>query len=261
MIAGCETADAAAWSAFVADYTPLFLKLSRIYVPRAAHEQMWAETLKALSDEDFNALRGFERQSEREFLVDLRAFHLRRSATALNNARGSPEWPELTAASIASILKGVPLVHQEVIFLKLAGYCDATLEKLFRITPSVAAASVERLKPAYAVALSKNTDEGWQPAAWLQMLAELWNSKAEACPPLRLLIRLQDGHVGWQEKEPAEKRVAECLHCLETWTALKELVHWRANEPPAAAAQVESLVAALPVRKESRKPLFKRWFG
>ncbi|MGH9407765.1 MAG: hypothetical protein ACRD3D_18235 [Terriglobia bacterium] len=260
-IAGCEAADALAWRGFIADYSPVFLTISRIYLPAAAPDPTWKETLGGVAADNYTLLRGFEHQSEREFLSGLREYHLGSRALSLGAPQG--QMPELSRAGIEATLHGLPLVHQEVIFLKLAGYSDATLEKMFRITPSVAAGSVARLAPAYAGALGSDADAGWQPSAWLKLLTELWKCGEESCPPLRLLIRIQDGQVGWQEKQPAEKRLAECLHCMERWTALKELSYWRSAAPPITPDQIESFLAAVPVREETpkSKPLLKRLFG
>ncbi|MGH9353382.1 MAG: hypothetical protein ACRD2G_14675 [Terriglobia bacterium] len=266
ILAGCEAGDAAAWRAFLTDYTPAVHQLTRIYLPGAAHpEQLWKDALLALADSNFSALRGFEHQSEREFLLDLRAFYLSKSLPALDPARDGKDFPEPDSRGVAEMLKGAPLVHQEVLFLKLAGYSGATLEKIFRLTPAVAQTSLERLKAAYANALGKQTDEGLCPAAWLRMLNDLWAAKTEKCPRARLFIRIQEGQIGWQEKDPAEKHVSECLPCLECWTALRELVYWRWAAEPSSAAQVEDLLAMLPVSKtavsKKRKSILGRLFG
>ncbi|HEV2417098.1 MAG TPA: hypothetical protein VGX94_04800 [Terriglobia bacterium] len=266
VLSGCETGDAAAWRAFLTDYTPLIHQLTRIYLPGAAHpEQLWKETLLDLSRDHFNALRGFEHQSEREFLLDLRMFYLRKSQPALDPDLDRKDFPEPTPPGIAEVLKGAPLVHQEVLFLKLAGYSDATLEKIFRLTPSVAQTSLERLKATYSNALGNQTDEGLRPAAWLKMLGELWAAKTEKCPSARLFIRVHEGQIGWQEKDPAEKHVSECLTCLECWTALRELAYWRWAAAASPVAQVEGLLAMLPVSEaaagKKQKSMMSRLFG
>ncbi|MGH9343224.1 MAG: hypothetical protein ACRD19_05625, partial [Terriglobia bacterium] len=151
ILAGCETGDAAAWRAFLTDYTPTIHQLTRIYLPGAAQpEQLWKDALLSLADDNFSALHGFEHQSEREFLLDLRTFYLKKSLPALDPARDGKDFPEPTPPGIAEMLKDAPLVHREVLFLKLAGYSGATLEKIFRLTPAVAQKSLERLNASYA---------------------------------------------------------------------------------------------------------------
>lgn len=262
ILAGCEAGDADAWRAFVSDYTPIMQRLAAVYL-HGANDEPWRLTLRAVSEDNFSALRTFEHQSEREFLMGLRNFYLQRSAGALDPADDDSRIPAPTAETTAALLKGVPLVHQEVLFLKLAGYSNATLEKIFRITPAVAQNSLERLKDEYRAALDNQTDRGLRPAAWLKLMGQLHGAKTEACPPLRQFVRIQDGQAGWSEKEPAETHMANCLHCLERWTALREIAYWRRTVEPTPVATVETLIHALPVHQvpAKPKPLFKRLFG
>lgn len=264
ILAGCEAGDAADWRAFVTDYTPLIESLTRVYLPGAGRsERLWKDALAGLAADDFKLLKSFEHQSEREFLLDLRAFYLGKSQASLDPALDSKDVPPPTSSSVGETLKSAPLVHQEVIFLKLAGYSSATLEKIFRLTPGVAQTSLARLGEAYLH--SDQADGGASPAAWLKMLSELWAGKTENCPPARLFIRIQEGQIGWQEKDPAEKHVSECLPCLERWTALRELAYWRWTADPLAAAQADELTSALPLNKTAaaakQASAFRRLFG
>ncbi|MGH9451660.1 MAG: hypothetical protein ACRD11_14170 [Terriglobia bacterium] len=264
IIAGCEGGDAAAWRAFVIGYTPVIQRLTAVYLPTANNpDELWKDTLRAVSGDHFALLRGFDHQSEREFLVGLRAFYFDKCSSLLDPSLDTRSFPEPSIEGMASLMKGVPLVHQEVLFLKLAGYSGATLEKIFRITPAVAQSSLERLKETYSKALGNETDHGLLPAAWLKLLRGLHTAQSEACPPLRLFVRIQDGQIGWNEKDPAESHIAGCLHCLERWTALRELGYWRQAVEPKSQAGVEEFLSVLPVHDTAKKskPLFKRIFG
>lgn len=262
IIAGCEAGEPDAWRAFLQDYTPIVSEWARVYLPGLPSDDVrWKDTLAAITASSFTALHELDHQSEREFLVGLRVFYLGRSASALEpaaDAQGSP-----AAGALAEMLKGVPLVHQEVLFLKLAGYSNATLEKMFRLTPSVAKSSLSRLEAKWPAALNNPSGHGLYPAAWLKLLREVWEAETSACPPLRLFVRIQDGQVGWGEKDPAETHVAACLHCLDRWTALREITYWRREAKPAPADRVEALLAGLPVHESDKKtkPLVKRLFG
>ncbi|MDE3180770.1 MAG: hypothetical protein KGM47_14075 [Acidobacteriota bacterium] len=262
IIAGCETGSAEAWRAFLRGYTPIVRELARVYLPGPSDaDDLWRNALSAMVADDYRVLRGFDHQSDREFLTGLRAFYFDNFAPG--PAQENASFPEPTPSSIASLMKGVPLIHQEVLFLKLAGYSNATLEKMFRITPAVAESSLAQLKEGYSAALENQTDKGLRPAAWLRMLHELRTATTDACPPLRLLIRIQDGQIGWAEKDPAETHMAGCLSCLERWTALIELAYWRRTVKPASPAEVESLLSSLPTHEDrpKRQPLFKKLFG
>ena len=76
ILPGCEEGNPQAWKAFLADYTPLALQLFGVYSPWSPDARLdcWRDALRDLSANVCAKLRGFSHQSEREFLVDLRAF-------------------------------------------------------------------------------------------------------------------------------------------------------------------------------------------
>ncbi|MGH9327929.1 MAG: hypothetical protein ACRD2B_14765 [Terriglobia bacterium] len=254
---GSKQGEREAWRAFLVDYSPITLTLIGIYLPECSEPRtLWRDALTSLCSEDFKALGKFSGNSEREFLLDLRAFLFEVGLAAVD-ARDSAE---LTAEKVSALVKGLPLLHQEVLFLKLAGYSDSTLELIFRVTPAVAQKSLERLRPDYSAALGKEQNTCVWPAAWLKLGRNLRAQRTEACPSLRQFIRIQDGQAGWYDKEPAEKHVSECLTCLEGWTALREVSYWRRAVEPVSAGAVEDLLRGLPVRQqpEEAKSFFKK---
>ena len=264
-LAGCEAGNPESWRAFVGDYTPLVYRLVGEYLPplREGRAQLWEEALLALAANDFERLRSFDHQAEREFLADLRGFLLERGATKLEPAGDITLPPRPAPDTVDALLKGLPLIHQEILFLKLAGYSNRTLEKMLRITPAIAQRGLERLQADYSAALKKDRDACLWPAAWLELLAHARSAKSADCPPLRQFVRILDGQTSWYEKEPIEKHVGLCLHCLERWTALRELIYWRQGVERLPAAEVNALFSGLSFRGEARqeKSFLKRVFG
>jgi len=264
IIAGCEAGRKENWRAFIENYTPVVLNLVRIYMPGLADPQgFWRESLAELCGDGFKTLRNFSCQSEREFLLELRAFLFTRGSAALDPSRESKDFPEPTVEGVSALVRGLPLHHQEILFLKLAGYSDSTLEQIYRIAPGVAAKSLERLQGDYAAALEKTADECLLPHAWLKLHIELRAARKESCPAIRLLVRVLDGQAGWNDKDFVERHLAECLHCLEGWTALREISYWRQAAKAVPADVVDDLLTTLPVAKQPAKPksLFQRIWG
>lgn len=264
ILSGCESADRAAWEAFAREYTPLIVQLGRLYLPGSIDPLLvWRAVLVDLGAENFKLLRMLEHQSEREFLADLRVLFLAKGRAMLAQGESTQRSLEPCKSRVGSLLQGLPLVHQEIAFLKLAGYSDQTLERMFRITPSVAQQGLEALKENYGACLGRDEDACPWPDAWLTLLKDARDEKSEACVTVRLFIRIQDGQVGWSEKEPAEAHVTQCLHCLEAWTALQEISYWRTAAPPVPPQDLEPLISGVPHRKETRRPapLLKRIIG
>jgi hypothetical protein len=111
-----------------------------VYSPWAVetHLDHWPDALRALSANACETLRGFSHQSEREFLVDLRTFLQNWIITKLESSQDAADPRAPTLQTLADLLTGLPLLHQEIAFLTLGGYSQVTLEKILRITPAVA---------------------------------------------------------------------------------------------------------------------------
>ena len=271
----CEQANSDAWRAFLAMYGPLAGHLLAMYAPDlTVAPGVWQKTLQRLAEKNFERFRGTARQTEREFLVDVRALLLETlsqlcatvpasdtsAASALQPSGPGNVAP--TPESLAKLLEGMPLLHQEMIFLKLAGYGNASLETMLRVAPHVAEKSFERLSPDYAAAANIEKDRCAFPVDWLNLLQQARESKKENCADLHQILRIHDGQVSWYDKEPVEKHVSGCLYCLERWTALREVGYWRKAAPAVPATQIDEGLAVLGLRApETKKSFLKRVFG
>jgi hypothetical protein len=260
----CEQGSPDAWRAFLNFYTALGMHLLKMYLPGDGPEpeRVWEQTLAALAENDFQRFRATEKKSEREFLVDVRALLLEQSLLALQpaSATAAPRPAALDLESLGKLLEGLPLLHQEMLFLKLAGYTDASIERMLRMAPRVAQAAFARLETDYADALKIESDRCLWPRQWLALLQDARAKKQEACPPLHQFLRIHDGQVTWYDKEPIEKHVAGCRRCLEAWTALREVNYWRKAAPAVPAGQIEAYLSVLPLAPP-KKSLFQRMFG
>ena len=87
-------------------------------------------------------------------------------------------------------------------------------------------------------------------------------SETKDCLPLRQMIRVLDGQASWYDKSPAELHRSQCLHCLELWTSMLEVVSWERTRQPWPAEKIAPLLAVIPLKQEKRKPsLFSRMMG
>jgi len=226
-------------------------------------QEFWRESLKTLSTGNFERVRAFSHHSEREFLVDLRATLVELAIHQIDPSQDARHPPGPTLDTLGAILKGLPLIHQEIVFLTLAGYSQATLEKMLGITPSVAQSGFERLGADYAPLLERAGDRCLWPAAWLEITRAARAAKNQDCTPLRPLIRILDGQASWNDKNPVEEHRSSCLHCLELWTALLQVVCWKREAKPWPVQEVEPLLGALPLpaAKPRKRSLMARVFG
>ena len=257
-----EHGKAEAWRAWLDFYAPVLVRLLEIHgaiEPRETSSTV-RKMVAELTANGFARLRATSRQSEREFLGDLRALLLE---TALEAA--PPENPQRPASGafepekIAKLLDGLPLLHKEMLFFKLAGYTENSLERVMRLSPRVAEKAFERLAEEYDAARRAEQDRCPWPAAWLAFLKQVRSLKTENCIPAHEMVRIHDGQVSWYEKEPVEKHVSGCLRCLEAWTALREVGYWRRAAERLSASEAARLLEVIPVEEPpQKKSLFDR---
>jgi len=251
-----EQGTAEAWRALLEFYAPAFFRLLEIEGAMSAQEALPVvkKMLGDLTGNGLERLHATSRQSEREFLGDLRAMLLEAAAEYV-----SAKNPETLAAGafepdkIANLLDGLPLLHKEMLFFRLAGYTENTVERVMRLSPRVAEKAFERLAGEYQAARLTERDQCPWPAAWLAFLKQARGLKTENCTPTHEMVRIHDGQVSWYEKEPVEKHVSGCLHCLEAWTGLREVGYWRRAADPISASQIDQLFEVIPVEKTLTK--------
>jgi hypothetical protein len=222
----------------------------------------WCDALRALSADEYAALKGFSHQSEREFLVGLRAFLQDWIAAKVDPLQDAGGPPTPTIETLGAMLSGLQVIHQEIAFLTLAGYSRDSLEKILRITPAVAGEGVERLRASFGQVLERSEDRCLWPSAWVRICGAARANAQKDCTPLRQLIRIFDGQASWYDKTPAEEHRTKCLHCLELWTSLLEVVAWDRARQPWPTEKLEPLWKAVPVKQQRRKrSLFARMLG
>ena len=254
----CEQGSPDAWRAFLEFYTPLGMHLLKMYLPGDGPEpeRVWEQTLAALAENDFQRFRATEKKSEREFLVDIRALLLDQ---ALPASRPPSAAAALDLASLSKLLEELPLLQQEMLYHKVAGYTDVSIERMLRMTPRVAQAAFARLEPDYAAALKIESDRCLWPLQWLALLQGARATKQESCSQMHQFLRIHDGQVSWYDKEPVEKHVSGCRRCLEAWAALREVTYWRKAAPAIPAEQFERYLRVLPLAPP-KKTFFQRIF-
>ena len=256
-----EQGNVDAWRAFLDFYSPAFLRL--IEINGALRPQDASAALKRmlteLTADGFARFRATSRESEREFLGDIRALLLE---VALPSAAPSDAQPAgaFETEKISQLLADLPLLHKEMLFFKLAGYTDATIERILRMSPRVAEKAFERLAKEYGAALSAERDGCPWPLEWLGFLKQARALKTESCVPAHQCVRIHDGQVSWYDKEPVEKHVSGCLRCLEAWTGLQEVGYWRHAAERLSSSEVEQLLQIIPIERPpaKRKSLFQR---
>ena len=261
----CEAGDREAWAYLLRNYASIAFRVLDFYLPSFRGDEQrrfWQEALAALTANQYERLRTFDHLSEREFLMDLRTFLLERGAERLGTSPEPPGAPKLTPDALTALLHSLPFAHQEVVFLKLAGYSDATTEKIAGVPPSIAGKALENLAVQYAPILRHDGDSCPWPAQWLGLIRQAHASRTPECVARRLLVRIFDGQISWYDKSPTEAHVSRCANCMESWIALREINFLRKVATPLPPAEVDELLSGLSFSAPAERGSFlRRWFG
>jgi hypothetical protein len=250
ILPGCEAGDRGAWEAFLVRYTPIARALDDFYLPgraRNAQAALWTDALRSLSANQCERLRTLDHQAEREFLADLRAFYLELGAPTFGPCADAAPLPTPTLESVEALLKDLPLAQKEIVFFKLAGYSDATLERMLLLPAAAIQKPLAQVEESYGTVLHRGGDACPWPSAWLEILRRVRGARREDCPSRRVLIRILDGQTTWYEESPVEGHMANCLHCLESWVALREVTYLRRVTASLPFPEIESFLACLPI--------------
>jgi hypothetical protein len=133
-----EQANSAAWRALLEFYAPTLIRLLEIHAAISRREAfpIVRETLRDLSAQGFERLRASSRQTEREFLGDIRGLLLDKALEVITgNHPAGPPAGAFSRESITKLLDEVPLIHKEMLLFKLGGYADSTIERIMRLPP------------------------------------------------------------------------------------------------------------------------------
>ncbi|HZP33248.1 MAG TPA: hypothetical protein VFB23_07775 [Candidatus Acidoferrales bacterium] len=250
-----EQGNGAAWRALLDFYGAALFRLLEIHAAMSTPEAFLIvqQTMARLSGNKFEKLRATSRQSEREFLGDLRGLLLEAALGSAAFKETSTHGNPFTSEKITKVLDGLPLLHKEMLLFKLGGYTEQTIERIMRLSPRVAEKAFERLSGEYQPVRQLQQDRNPWPAAWLAFVTQVQVLKTEHCTPAHEMVRIHDGQVSWYEKEPVEKHVSECLRCLEAWTGLREVGYWRRAADPLSSSEIERLMGVIPVEKTPAK--------
>ena len=261
----CEAGDREAWAYLLRNYASIGFRVLGFYLPSFRGDeqrQFWQEALAALTANQYERLRTFDHLSEREFLMDLRIFLLELGAARLGSSTEPAGAPKMTPDSLAALFQDLPFAHQEVVFLKLAGYSHATTEKIAGVPPSIAGKALENLEAQYAPILRHGGDSCPWPVQWLGLIRQARASRTLECVARRLMVRIFDGQISWYDKSPAEAHLSRCVNCMESWIALREINFLRKTAAPLPPAGVDELLSGLSFAAPAARGSFlRRWFG
>ena len=238
MLRGCSRSDIKSWQVFVRTYGSLAEHLlPHRFGPAAESLRSRLPDFFASLSEDRNAFfRDFSGFNEEEFVVSFqyRLFDFFRRPVELPNPAG------VSLTVVDHVFGKLPLAHQESGWLALKGYSDEVISQILRVPLSLVRAGRNMTVKGLNEFAEANT------ASWLlddSLLIKVERSGVPNCPEIKSFCKVMDGRMPWQDKRNVEQHTAECRHCLNLETSLKDAVFHLRVLPPLSEAKVQSLLS------------------
>jgi len=240
MLRECARGDIRSWRFFVSRYGSLAEHLlSQRF--RGAAEPLRSDLphfFACLSKNENAFFREFSGFNEQEFVVSFQY-------PLFDFFRGHIGPINSTAFSldlISQLFGKLPLAHQEPGWLALKGYSDEVIGKILRVPISLVKAG------RTLVANGINELAGLGAQTWIlndSLLCEIEKSGGPNCPEIKAFCKVMDGRMPWQEKRNVEQHIAECRHCLDLETSLKDTNFHLRILPPLPEDKVQSLLSLI----------------
>jgi hypothetical protein len=251
----CSIGARQGWFEFIRDYAPITRTLLQKYFPALSPEldnHVVAVFARAHADQNawFPTLRF---TNEREFAMPFRDLVL---AYGRSVERFSPA---LTTEDLARALDGLSLIQRQCFWGFLKGWnveeISAMLMNASATAQETKATADERLS-----LMAGPPGSADRPAAARAAIEVAQSTSSADCLSWKTCNNLVNGQISWLDRQRAEQHIADCLHCLNNFTAFQEMIWLRKTTLPAASSDAERILSALNLQSES-KGLLSRLFS
>ena len=240
MLRECARGDIRSWHFFVSRYGSLAEHLlSQRF--RGAAEPLRSDLphfFACLSKNESAFFREFSGFNEQEFVVSFQypLFDFFRGRIGPVNGTA------ISLDLVSQLFGKLPLAHQEPGWLALKGYSDEVIGKILRVPISL----VKVGRAGVVTGLKEFANPDARP--WLlndSLSCEVEKRRGPNCPEINAFCKVMDGHMPWQEKRNVEQHTAECRHCLDLETSLKDTNFHLRILPPLSDDKIQSLLSLI----------------
>lgn len=257
MAKDCGRGERLGWQEFVRDYAPIARTLLQHFFPMLAPEidAHVAQVFQRARAGDNAWFRQIKFQNEREFLMAFREL-----VFAYGREVARVPTPELSLEQVRSIMKDLPVMEREVLWMFIKGYDAPRIGPMMFNTEATAQAVKDIADKRLAEVLPAATADAFNTSARVLML-EAEKGHTEKCLPLRTFNNLINGQLSWRERELAEEHIRDCFYCLDRYTSFVEMIRLRKDAQPLAEPALNSILATLSLPAEKGKGLLAKLFA
>jgi hypothetical protein len=243
-LGGCARGNIRNWRFFASRYGPLAEHLlpHRFGLAADLLRSRLPDFFASLSENGNAFFREFSGFNEQEFVVSFqyRLFDFSRGHVGPINRTG------VSLNAVNQVFGKLPLAHQEPGWLALKGYSDEVIGKILRVPLSL----VKVGRTVVVKGLNEFADPDAGPGMLNDsLLVELEKCGGPSCPEIKAFCKVMDGRMPWQDKRNVEQHIAECRHCLDLETSLKNGIFHLRILPPLPDDKVQSLLSLITFSK------------
>lgn len=248
MVRDCRENRPEGWRYFAANYVPVMRKLLAHY--GTGEEAELARVLVAVRRPDSSMFDSLDPAPERWFVAELR----QKVLSELPVPR--PEI-ELDLETVAAAFEPLTVVEKQAAWIEGMGYSPEQTGAMLRMAPATVAKIRER-----AADLLRGKSDAWRRSALAENGRALGRSAVQArgaeCLPTKAFLDVLDGRASWQAREDMERHVSGCMHCVDHFCRMAEVIELLRGAPAlseAEAAPFAKLLGVEAVRKKGWRRL------
>ncbi len=257
MVEDCARGEREGWLELARDYAGLARTVLVHYFPMLAPEidQHVAGVFERARANDNAWFRGIHFANEREFLMAWRQFLFEYGRSAARVPT-----PELSLEQIGEIMKDLPVLEREMLWLFIKGYEAAPIASMMMDAEATAAATRRLADQRLEQVLPGASPQAFNVSARVLIEAAEKTATPE-CLALRTFNNLVNGQVSWRERELAEEHIRGCFYCLDRFTSFLEMARLRKDTAALPEAETAAILARLNLPAAKGKGLLGRLFA
>jgi hypothetical protein len=250
MIRDCQDGRPEGWRYFLSGYIPLIRHLLEHYAP--ANPGLLERILVTVRQGDASLFQSMDPAPERHFVAQLRQIVL-----------AEIEPPrlefELGLEEAGAAFEPLTLVEKQAAWIETMSYGAAETGAMLRMAP----ATVQKIRSRASELLRQKVDSwsrGMLAANGLLLGRAAAAARTKECVTAKAFMDVLDGRATWRGREEMEQHATVCLHCVDHFCRLAEVLELLRGLQPLAEAETEPFCKLLGI-EDAKRPGWKRWFG
>ncbi len=247
MVRDCRADRPEGWRYFITNYIPAIRKLVAHY---GGEDQALIErVVRAVRKPESSMFASLEPAPERWFLAELRQ-------KVLGELPEPAPEIELDLETAAEAFAPLTVVEKQAAWIEGMGYSPEETGAMLRMAPATVAKIRDR-----AAELLRGQLDSWRRSLLRENGRRLGKLAAAArgpeCPSAKAFLDILDGRTTWSGREQVERHVTGCLHCIDHFCRMAEVIELLRQVKPLAAEESQRWRTVLGIEMEKKK---RGWF-